>query len=186
MRLKEFAPDLLTALGQGVVKSATGASSSDINKPSSGTGLDPNKSSGFGLDPEKKGGIGLKAPENGLPVQGGKVSSNFGMRNGKNHPGIDIAVPVGTPVQCPVDGVVEVATSHPDAGNYVNVKTTDGGKQRFLHLSKINVKAGDKISAGDVIGLSGNTGRSTGPHLHWEKWKGSDYASASNPLSNVG
>lgn len=114
-----------------------------------------------------------------LPINA-QVGQKF---KGMTHPGVDIPVPVGTPVKSPVDGVVEIATSHPDAGNYVNVKTADGGKQRFLHLSQISVKVGQQIKAGDVIGLSGNTGRSTGPHLHWEKWAGNNYASATNPLA---
>lgn len=114
-----------------------------------------------------------------LPVNA-QVGQGF---KGTTHPGVDIPVPVGTPVVCPVDGVIEVAASHPAAGNYVNVKTADGGKQRFLHLSQISVQPGEKIKAGDVIGLSGNTGKSTGPHLHWEKWAGNDYSSATNPLA---
>jgi murein DD-endopeptidase MepM/ murein hydrolase activator NlpD len=141
-----------------------------------GFGLDPNKPHGTGIRPDA-GGVGLRTGK--LPVNA-KLGQPF---KGRSHPGVDIPLPVGTEVQCPVAGVVEIATSHPDAGLYVNVKTADGGKQRFLHLSKILVSAGQKIKAGDVIGLSGNTGKSTGPHLHWEKWAGNDYSSAINPVA---
>lgn len=142
-----------------------------------GFGLDPNKPHGTGLRPDGGSGFGLKPGK--LPVDA-KLGQPF---KGRSHPGVDIPVPVGTEIRCPVDGVVEIATSHPDAGNYVNVKTADGGKQRFLHLSKILVQAGQKVKAGQVVGLSGNTGKSTGPHLHWEKWASNDYGSAVNPVA---
>ena len=116
---------------------------------------------------------GLKLPINA------KVGQQF---KGIDHPGVDIPVPVGTPVQTPIGGRVLFAGFHRDAGNYVDV--SDGnGRQRFLHLSQINVRTGDNVKAGDVIGLSGNTGRSTGPHLHWEKWAGNNYNTAVNPLA---
>lgn len=134
------------------------------NVPPTGQGINTNKSTGTGIKPSK-GGIGFKA--GGKPVDA-PVGQGF---KGAQHPGVDIPIPVGTPIRCPEDGVVEIATFHEKAGNYINVKTASG-KQRFLHLSKMNVKAGDKVSAGDIIGLSGNTGLSTGPHLHWEKYAG--------------
>lgn len=138
-------------------------------------GIDPNKISGLGLQPDRKRrGLGLKFPVDANPGQPYK---------GSKHPGVDFPVPEGTPVYSPVNGVVEVATSHPAAGIYVNINTTDGGKQRFLHLSKVTVTPGQRIKAGDLIGLSGNTGRSTGPHLHWEVWTGNSYSTAINPLA---
>jgi murein DD-endopeptidase MepM/ murein hydrolase activator NlpD len=132
--------------------------------PNAGVGINPNKSSGPGIKPSS-GGIGFKA--GGKPINA-PIGQGF---KGAQHPGVDIPVPIGTPVRCPEDGVVEIATFHEKAGNYVNVKTASG-KQRFLHLSKMHVTAGDRVSAGDIIGLSGNTGLSTGPHLHWEKYAG--------------
>nr|VVV03470.1 Murein DD-endopeptidase MepM [Aliivibrio wodanis] len=84
------------------------------------------------------------------------------------HNGTDFAAPVGTSVYATGDGVVVRALHHPLAGNYVVIKHGREYVTRYLHLSKILVKKGQKISMGDKIALSGNTGRSTGPHLHYE------------------
>lgn len=84
------------------------------------------------------------------------------------HNGTDFAAPVGTSVYATGDGVVVRALHHPLAGNYVIIKHGREYMTRYLHLSKILVKKGQKVSMGDKIALSGNTGRSTGPHLHYE------------------
>jgi murein DD-endopeptidase len=84
------------------------------------------------------------------------------------HEGTDFALPVGTPVMATGDGVVIKATSHPLAGTYVVIKHGRTLMTRYLHLSKLLVKTGQKVKMGDKIGLSGNTGRSTGAHLHYE------------------
>jgi murein DD-endopeptidase MepM/ murein hydrolase activator NlpD len=107
-----------------------------------------------------------------LPVNG-PVSSPFGHRTtvgaAHNHLGTDFAVPIGTKVLAPADGVITGAGKGSGGeGNYV-ILDADGEVHKFFHLSKILVHANDQVSAGDVIALSGNTGYSTGPHLHWEK-----------------
>ncbi|MUK93288.1 murein DD-endopeptidase MepM [Aliivibrio fischeri] len=84
------------------------------------------------------------------------------------HNGTDFAAPVGTSVYATGDGVVVRALHHPLAGNYIIIKHGREYMTRYLHLSKILVKKGQKVSMGDKIALSGNTGRSTGPHLHYE------------------
>lgn len=84
------------------------------------------------------------------------------------HNGTDFAAPVGTAVYATGDGIVVRALHHPLAGNYVIIKHGREYMTRYLHLSKILVKKGQKVSMGDKIALSGNTGRSTGPHLHYE------------------
>lgn len=84
------------------------------------------------------------------------------------HEGTDFALPVGTPVMATGDGVVLKATSHPLAGTYVVIKHGRTLMTRYLHLSKLLVKPGQKVKMGDKIALSGNTGRSTGAHLHYE------------------
>lgn len=84
------------------------------------------------------------------------------------HNGTDFAAPVGTSVYASGDGVVVRALHHPLAGNYVVIKHGREYMTRYLHLSKILVKKGQKVSMGDKIALSGNSGRSTGPHLHYE------------------
>ncbi|PNQ54071.1 peptidase M23 [Vibrio agarivorans] len=84
------------------------------------------------------------------------------------HNGTDFATPTGTAVSATGDGTVVIARSHPYAGNYVVIEHNNKYKTRYLHLSKILVKKGQKVSRGQRIGLSGRSGRVTGPHLHYE------------------
>lgn len=84
------------------------------------------------------------------------------------HNGTDWAVPTGTPIVSTGDGVVIMTRKHPYAGNYVVVQHSSRYKTRYLHLSKILVRKGQKVSRGQRIGLSGATGRVTGPHIHYE------------------
>ncbi|WP_137297174.1 peptidoglycan DD-metalloendopeptidase family protein [Psychromonas sp. SP041] len=84
------------------------------------------------------------------------------------HNGTDFAVPSGTPIASVGDGIVILTRKHPYAGNYVVIKHNNTYKTRYLHMSKILVKKGQKITRGQKIGLSGSTGRVTGPHLHFE------------------
>ncbi|MGL4546000.1 MAG: murein DD-endopeptidase MepM [Plesiomonas sp.] len=104
-----------------------------------------------------------------------RISSNFNPR--RLHPvtkriaphnGVDFAAPIGTPVLSIGDGEVVKAGYHPYAGNYVVIRLGRQYQTRFLHLSKLLVKQGQKVKKGDRVALSGNTGRSTGPHLHYE------------------
>ena len=107
------------------------------------------------------------------PVQG-RISGRFGnarVYNGQpggGHSGMDIAAPDGTPVKAPAGGVVTFAS--PDlylTGGTVLLDHGHGVSSNFLHLSRIDVKVGDRIEPGQVIGAVGATGRATGPHLHW-------------------
>ncbi|WP_183383399.1 peptidoglycan DD-metalloendopeptidase family protein [Halomonas stenophila] len=84
------------------------------------------------------------------------------------HKGTDFAMPSGTPVTAPADGRVEKVGNHPAAGRYIVVRHDNGYKTRYLHLSRPMVNRGDRVTRGERIALSGNTGRSTGPHLHYE------------------
>ncbi|MDX1303166.1 murein DD-endopeptidase MepM [Photobacterium sp.] len=84
------------------------------------------------------------------------------------HNGTDFATPIGTPVLAAGDGVVVKASKHQLAGNYVVIKHGREYMTRYLHLHKLLVKVGDRVTMGQRIALSGNTGRSTGPHLHFE------------------
>lgn len=108
------------------------------------------------------------------PISGGRVSSGFGQRKSPtkgastNHQGVDWAVPVGTAVMASCGGTVTKAGWGSGYGYVVYIRHEDGRETRYGHLSKVLVKAGQKVSQGQKIALSGNTGRSTGPHLHFE------------------
>lgn len=86
----------------------------------------------------------------------------------KFHEGMDFACDVGTPVYATGDGIVNAADWHSGYGNRIDIDHGFGYLTRYAHLSKISVKPGQSVKRGDLIGLSGNTGKSTGPHLHYE------------------
>ena len=116
-----------------------------------------------------------------------RVSSNFNPRRlnpvtGRvaPHRGVDFAMPQGTPVLAVGDGEVVVAKRSGAAGYYVAVRHGRTYTTRYMHLRKLLVKPGQKVKRGDRIALSGNTGRSTGPHLHYEVWINQQ---AVNPLT---
>jgi murein DD-endopeptidase MepM/ murein hydrolase activator NlpD len=98
------------------------------------------------------------------------VSSGIGPRWGSTHGGIDIAAPIGTPVIAPTDITITRATigSTGGYGNVVYGVDAAQNQYRFAHLDTIGVNTGDILSRGSILGTVGNTGRSTGPHLHFE------------------
>ena len=108
------------------------------------------------------------------PVEGGYLNSSFGYRQDpidnvrRFHQGQDFAVPTGTPIFAPADGLVKRAYYIGGFGNHIKLEHASGYTTTFSHLSKIFVRHGQKIKRGDVIGETGNTGRSTAPHLHYE------------------
>ncbi|ONK15154.1 M23 family metallopeptidase [Streptomyces sp. MP131-18] len=112
---------------------------------------------------------------------------NSGDRWAAKHSGQDFAVPVGTPVQAVHDGTVVKAGGNgagdgPAYGNAVVIKHDDDTFTQYAHLSEADVKAGEKVEAGDEIARSGNTGNSSGPHLHFEVRTTADYGSAIDPM----
>ena len=108
------------------------------------------------------------------PVEEGYLNSTFGYRmdpidNVKRfHQGQDITVKTGSPIYAPADGVVKRAYYAGGFGNHIKLEHGSGYTTLFAHLSKIKVKHGQKVKRGEIIGLTGNTGRSTAPHLHYE------------------
>lgn len=108
------------------------------------------------------------------PVTGGYLSSRFGRRmdpfTGRiaHHTGVDYRARTGTPVMCTADGVVTMAKKNGSFGLMIEVNHGFGFKTRYAHLSKMLVKRGTRVKRGEIIGLVGNTGRSTGTHLHYE------------------
>lgn len=107
---------------------------------------------------------GSNPEPSGRPVAGGVLTQEFH----PGHTGIDIAIPTGTPVKTTMDGrVIHAGWNTQGYGNLVIV---ENGTYRtyYAHLSSIPVAVGDEVKAGTTIGLSGSTGNSTGPHLHYE------------------
>ena len=103
-----------------------------------------------------------------------RVTSEFGYRRDpftgklKGHTGMDLAVPTGTPVRAALPGTVTVSQYNSSYGYYVMIDHGDGLSTLYAHNSKLVAKVGDTVEAGDIVSVSGSTGRSTGPHLHFE------------------
>lgn len=97
-----------------------------------------------------------------------KVFSRFGYRHGRRHQGVDLPYPKGTPVKAAMDGKVRASMYASGYGNLVIIRHENGMETFYGHLSERKVKAGDWVYSGDIIGLGGSTGRSSGPHLHFE------------------
>ncbi len=106
----------------------------------------------------------------GLPA-GGAITSRFGARDipehAGGHTGVDIGAPAGTPVRAPAPGLVRAAAESPVFGKYVTLAHTGGWETLYAHLSRVDVLPGQYLRRGDGLGLTGSTGLSTGPHLHW-------------------
>ena len=122
-----------------------------------------------------KNGDSLQRAFQRYPTTNKRITSNFDAhrlhpvtKRVAPHNGTDFGVPVGTPVFSTGDGTVIMTRKHPYAGNYVVIQHGSTYKTRYLHLSKILVRKGQKVSRGERIGLSGQSGRVTGPHLHYE------------------
>lgn len=96
------------------------------------------------------------------------VSSPFGYRHGVRHTGTDIRMPRGKEIYAAFDGKVRLAKSVSGYGNLVIIRHESGLETFYAHMSQINVNVDDWVEAGQVIGLAGSTGRSSGPHLHFE------------------
>ncbi|GMM91958.1 M23 family metallopeptidase [Qipengyuania sp. MTN3-11] len=109
-----------------------------------------------------------------MPLENARMSSNFGLRTHpvlgglRGHKGVDLAAPTGTPVYATADGYVSKAEWFSSYGKYIAIEHGADMQTRFAHLSGIEVSEGDKVRKGDLIGYVGSTGRSTGPHLHYE------------------
>ncbi len=123
-----------------------------------------------------------------MPPIEGHIKSNFGMRrdpfNGqrKFHAGVDIPAPLGTPVGAAADGKVVFAGRDGGYGNTVVIEHRDGRRTRYAHAQSLFVRAGESVEAGQPIAAVGSTGRSTGPHLHFEVIEG---GRQKNPLKSL-
>ncbi|MFH1102417.1 MAG: M23 family metallopeptidase [Pseudomonadota bacterium] len=109
-----------------------------------------------------------------IKLADGLITSPFGYRKSpftgeyEFHKGIDIGAPPGTPVLAAIDGVVTVSQGEGDLGNVLVIDHGQGMISRYAHIEKALKHAGDRVKAGEKIALVGNSGRSTGPHLHYE------------------
>jgi len=123
-----------------------------------------------------------------MPVTGARLSSGFGMRFhpilgfSRMHQGVDLAAPYGTPIVAAADGVVRFAGWHGGHGNFVQIAHDGGMGTGYGHMSGFVVRVGETVRQGELIGYVGSTGLSTGPHCHFEVYRGGqaiDPASAS-------
>ncbi|MEU3555222.1 M23 family metallopeptidase [Streptomyces fragilis] len=137
--------------------------------------------------------VNTKAPAGNAwvdPVQKYKLSASFAQNGGMwahKHSGQDFAVPTGTKVFAVHEGTVVKAGSWgagdgPAYGNAVVIKHGNGTYSQYAHLSKVQVSVGEKVNTGEQIALSGNTGNSSGPHLHFEIRTSANYGTAVNPV----
>lgn len=132
--------------------------------------------------------VDARVKPTGMPVLDGYIASYFGMRpdpfNGHRdfHPGLDIDVPFGSPVHAVADGVVTYAGVRPGYGKVVEIDHGNGYMTRYAHNSKLLAHVGERVHAGDIISDVGSTGRSTGPHVHFEVWY---HGHVVNPLAFV-
>lgn len=118
--------------------------------------------------------IGRTAIPSLNPLASAALTSGFGMRTHpvlggrRGHKGIDLASPIGTPIRATADGVISRADWFSSYGLFVSIEHGGDIQTRYGHMSRLNVAAGQAVKKGDIIGYVGTTGRSTGPHLHYE------------------
>ena len=123
---------------------------------------------------------GTGAPGDGfiVPVADARLSSGFGMRFhpilgfSRMHQGVDLAAPAGTPIVAAAEGIVRFAGAHGGYGNFVQVEHNGGMGSGYGHMSTIVVRPGQMVRQGDLLGTVGSTGLSTGPHCHFEIYRG--------------
>lgn len=120
------------------------------------------------------------------PVAGYEISAPYGLPGSwaaGYHTGVDFATPVGVPVSAVGPGTVEFAGESGDYGNLVIARMSDGHYTLYAHLSEISVSPGETVAANVRVGISGDTGRSTGPHLHFEVRTSSEYGTDVDPVA---
>ena len=106
----------------------------------------------------------------------GRITSRYGPRRGRPHQGLDISLKTGDPIYATFDGKVRLSKAAGNYGNLVIIRHCNGLETYYAHLSERSVQTGDWVVAGQQIGLGGSTGRSTGPHLHYEvRYRGQSF-----------
>jgi len=136
-------------------------------------------------DKVQENSVRIKSIPTIRPINGGYLNAGFGYRIdpfdrvNRFHYGQDITVNTGTPIYAPADGVVKIARYMGGFGKSLKIDHGFGYTTFYAHLSKFNIERGKQIKRGDIIGYVGNTGRSTGSHLHYEVHY---YGKPQNPL----
>lgn len=139
------------------------------------SGITP-RFSGTSLSAQQQVGnlISGRSSSGSLPLSSYRVTSEYGPRSSQsgrissNHGGIDLAAPAGTPIYATHNGIATVAGPAGTYGNAVYIDSGGGLQTRYAHQSRVNVRPGQRVSKGQLIGYVGSTGRSTGNHLHYE------------------
>lgn len=152
------------------------------------------ESEGGGVDYYRENGTSLKRILMQTPIDGARMSSGFGMRHhpvlgyNKMHKGVDFAAPRGTPIYAAGNGTIEKAGRHGGYGNYIRIRHSNGLKTAYAHMRKFakGMSSGKRVTQGQIIGYVGTTGRSTGPHLHFEVLKGGKQVNPKSIKSSVG
>jgi murein DD-endopeptidase MepM/ murein hydrolase activator NlpD len=163
-----------SALGAGDEEFRTlFASWQSLEKPQSASFAAASSVPGISAIPMRRISTAVSIPSR-MPVEGVHLTSSYGMRwhpvlgGRRAHKGVDLAGPIGTPVHATADAVVGKAEWFSSYGLYVQLEHGADIETRYGHMSRLNVAAGQHVRKGDVIGYIGTTGRSTGPHLHYE------------------
>ncbi|MCR8844155.1 peptidoglycan DD-metalloendopeptidase family protein [Paenibacillus sp. SC116] len=123
------------------------------------------------------------------PTQSQQLTSGFGYRKdpitgqASFHAGVDIAGEIGDSIYAAAEGTITTAEDHYARGNYIIISHVNGLETWYMHLNRIHVRVGDHVAKGDKIGELGNTGRSTGPHLHFQVMQRGE---ATNPYTYIG
>lgn len=182
--LKHFGYDLGPTGVNGIITPATEKAIAQFNKDYDSGRLDKAK--------VKAAHAKFASPKSSRPVSTGKImlpargpiTQQYGKVSSRGkHQGVDIGVPVGTPVVAPDNGTV-ISAGNAGSRAGIGVVIQSGNQvHKLFHLSQVKVSAGDMVKKGQVVALSGNTGRSTGPHLHWEKHVA---GAPTDPMSSIG
>ena len=178
-QVKQQVEQRLEQAGQELAAQGEVQGGAELAAPGSGT-TTPDSTTSTPAPPATGQGCGsstISSPVNGT------VTSEFGPRWGRNHDGVDIAAPTGTPVRAAACGTVSLAGQQSGYGNMVCVTHTSQFSTCYAHLSRFGVSNGARVQQGQVIGYVGCTGSCTGPHLHFETRVGGQ---AQNPKAYLG
>ncbi|WOX14070.1 LysM peptidoglycan-binding domain-containing M23 family metallopeptidase [Streptomyces sp. N50] len=179
-------PGLKLSLGEKASTSGTGASKSSNSSTSSGTSSSSSSSSKSTSASQSDDSTSTSSGYT-LPVTGGTIGTGYhvagSMWSSGYHTGVDFVVPTGTTVKAVAAGTVVSAAYDGAYGNEVVIRHADGEYSQYAHMSQLSVSAGQTVTEGQQIGLSGATGNVTGPHLHFEIRTTPYYGSDVDPVA---